>query len=430
MTARPRIALVAAVVVAALAYAGCSRVADELAAGCTSGQKECAGRCVRIDDPAFGCGSASCSACQVSHATAACEGELCAVGSCEEGFDDCDAVDDNGCEVSLTDDPAHCGACTTPCSLDHATEAACAKGACVVTTCEDGYRDCNDRPDDGCEVDVRADTANCGACEHDCLGGACSESRCGPVVMYQAATLVSGVAVDDAWVYFGQANDGIARIAKAAPANGAVPETVVSASLPLGMAVRGAQLVYSDNGQLLSVDKRGGAPGPLVNGPFEAPWGVALDAKTGDLYWANSGSTAQVAGIWRLALDGTVHAYELCPTTGACGIRQGLAVADDGVFWSLNNFLPGGVIGAKKSDSSQTVFVQSTPTALFVAVDETYVYWTTQDVVGFRARDPVAPVQTLAQVNGYGGIAVDETNVYFGEAIGKTLKRVRKPPPP
>lgn len=90
---------------------------------------------------------------------------------CNDRDDDCDRVVDEG--IDLAEDPAHCGACDTPCARDNAVTA-CVEGVCEFVRCEDGYRDCNEDPADGCEVD-ESDPAACAACAPlDVeIGGAC-----------------------------------------------------------------------------------------------------------------------------------------------------------------------------------------------------------------------------------------------------------------
>ena len=52
--------------------------------------------------------------CMLTHATAACVNDACAIQQCDTGYADCDGKDATGCEVSLTD-PANCGACGNAC---------------------------------------------------------------------------------------------------------------------------------------------------------------------------------------------------------------------------------------------------------------------------------------------------------------------------
>lgn len=63
--------------------------------------KTCDGGCVSPDDPAFGCGASTCSACPaLAHVTqAACSNGACAIGACDPTYDDLDRDASDGCEI-------------------------------------------------------------------------------------------------------------------------------------------------------------------------------------------------------------------------------------------------------------------------------------------------------------------------------------------
>lgn len=67
----------------------------------------------------------------------------------------------------------------------------CDGGACV---CRAPKADCNGSLADGCEVDLRSDPDNCGACFHSCFGGECNKGVCGLV---RIATLPSDSDLQD-----------------------------------------------------------------------------------------------------------------------------------------------------------------------------------------------------------------------------------------
>ena len=112
------------------------------------------------------CGSCG-TQCAAANGTSACVSGACAVAACNNGFGDCDSDPANGCEVSLGNTPAHCGACGNVCNLAHATSG-CASGACTIAACSAGYADCDGNAANGCEVDVTADAGNCGGCGTVC----------------------------------------------------------------------------------------------------------------------------------------------------------------------------------------------------------------------------------------------------------------------
>ncbi len=149
------------------------------AVDCPPPGKVCAGQCVSRDDPEYGCGRDDCAPCQLAHATLRCSQEgKCAIAICHKGHGDCDGDPSNGCEVHVATDPRHCGACQAPCqSLPHA-QAGCGL-RCGIWRCEPGYEDCNGVVEDGCEVALLTSPEHCGACAHACPSGqACREGSC------------------------------------------------------------------------------------------------------------------------------------------------------------------------------------------------------------------------------------------------------------
>jgi alpha-tubulin suppressor-like RCC1 family protein len=107
---------------------------------------------------------------------------VCRAGRCEfavmcpSGLGDCDGVTANGCETTIATSVSHCGACGRACSAVHGTPV-CTAGACRIT-CEAGFADCNANVTDGCEVALNATEAHCGACGRACLVGPCVGGSC------------------------------------------------------------------------------------------------------------------------------------------------------------------------------------------------------------------------------------------------------------
>ena len=96
--------------------------------------------------------------------------------SCPTGWADCDEDPANGCEINVTGDPDHCGACGHACGGAHAS-ATCEQGACVLS-CDAGFDDCDGVAANGCEADLST-TENCLACGVVCGGGAHATATCG-----------------------------------------------------------------------------------------------------------------------------------------------------------------------------------------------------------------------------------------------------------
>lgn len=133
---------------------------------CTEGYADCDGAttlgCETVlgtIENCGGCASANAAfACVFANASAMCNGGVCAMGQCDEGYHDCNAENSDGCEQVLGSDD-HCAACDNACGAN----AACEQLVCV---CDDGYGDCDQEA--GCETDIRIDEAHCGACGTAC----------------------------------------------------------------------------------------------------------------------------------------------------------------------------------------------------------------------------------------------------------------------
>lgn len=68
------------------------------------------------------------------------------------------------CDVDLRNDKQNCGACGVRC----AGLSVCANGACAIDSCSEKYRDCNGSIEDGCETTIGTND-NCSDCGDVCL---------------------------------------------------------------------------------------------------------------------------------------------------------------------------------------------------------------------------------------------------------------------
>ena len=131
------------------------------------------------------CGFCS-NACALPNAVASCASGVCTLSVCTSPFQDCDTQSGNGCEADPTAQNAlHCGACGRACSRAHASSVACSAGACSAV-CDTGFDDCqtpsNPDADDGCERPTAADPSNCGGCNVVCnlpnAAAGCAAGKC------------------------------------------------------------------------------------------------------------------------------------------------------------------------------------------------------------------------------------------------------------
>ena len=95
--------------------------------------------------------------CQPNNATGLCEVGKCHIETCLSGYDDCNDIDSDGCEVNIDQDADNCGACKTVCNLPHAV-ALCLNGTCQVGQCDTHYADDDGIPETGCEEPTMGDS--------------------------------------------------------------------------------------------------------------------------------------------------------------------------------------------------------------------------------------------------------------------------------
>jgi hypothetical protein len=97
-----------------------------------------------------------------------CNDGICG-SECADGFANCDKQNDNACEINTRTNLENCGFCGNVCELPHAS-AECSAGECQIKAdgCEAGYADCNGKPEDGCEIDLKTNKLNCGTCDKVC----------------------------------------------------------------------------------------------------------------------------------------------------------------------------------------------------------------------------------------------------------------------
>lgn len=138
-------------------------IADAGPAACPAGQTRCAGACVDVTDPRFGCGDGSCAPCVVVHGSATCSAGRCVVGTCDVGFSDCNATVADGCETDLSR-ATSCGACGAACPPP--TPVCSPRGP--VFLCTSGCPvNAPTRCGEAC-VDLLTSVADCGACGTAC----------------------------------------------------------------------------------------------------------------------------------------------------------------------------------------------------------------------------------------------------------------------
>jgi hypothetical protein len=130
---------------------------------CLGGSTLCGGACtVTANDPQ-NCGSCGNVCAGAPQATAVCTAGNCGF-ACQAGYQNCNNVSADGCEVNLTQSPTNCGACGNVCPGVPNGTPGCTNSTCGIGTCNANFGDCDGNAANGCEADLLTDNNNCNAC--------------------------------------------------------------------------------------------------------------------------------------------------------------------------------------------------------------------------------------------------------------------------
>jgi hypothetical protein len=272
-----------------------------------------------------------------------------------------------------------------------------------------------DAPSDACAgLDFSGDPHNCGQCGHDCLGGACVASTCGPVLLATGAG--TAISIDATRVFWaeGAADGGVLSVAK----DGSHPTTIATGQIsPDGTFADANNLFWSDgaSGAIWRANVDGSDPVALYAPGASGGIGIVADAT--NVYWA-----ATYAGeIYSESRDGLADGGG--PTVLASSGAYAWGIAQDAthIYWTeeggypvMMPSIPGTIMMVAKDGSSASQLVaggQVDPK--FLAVDATGVYWTD---LGAGTALRLTPGSTQPQILFHGaqpfGLALDATDLY------------------
>ncbi|HVW23817.1 MAG TPA: hypothetical protein VHC69_00510 [Polyangiaceae bacterium] len=368
----------------------------------------------------------NCGTCDRACSTAGTTGVACVDGVCAPKCDakhaDCDGNRDNGCETDLTTDANSCGACGHYCSNDNAVATACVAGVCKPT-CAAGYADCtkpaSGKADDGCESSLTAETS-CGACGHDCQGGACQAGQCQPVAVATGlgSPMYLAVAGNVPYVVDIDEQVQLARV----DAGSVVSVAVFADSLPSAL-VSDAENVY------LAMPSAAAAGNPPDGGILRFkvgesvhtslmskinPYALAVDGK--NFYWSDNAN----GSVYQEAIGSNDSPIQLSALSAASLVSDGTTLYGvDGTGRNLYSVPVGG--GAVTQITSLGTSMSCS--SLSVGLDAKHVYaWfsSTSDSLshleqlaksGFGSPREVAVSATVLSL--VAPIATDANYVYF-----------------
>jgi hypothetical protein len=315
----------------------------------------------------------------------------------------CACPSENACGAACVDkqtDPAHCGACDSPCP----TGVACVSGAC---DCPGGGIVC-----DGACVDAQTSVAHCGSCDHACTvaGATCDLGNC---LCPGGGTECSGSCVD---TDTDLANCG--QCGKACTATGATCEAGMCVCPGGGTDCSGACVDTNTDGTncgTCGTACEASLQGSVCTGGMcECPGaltacsGVCLDTATDPLNCGACGHDCLGGGCQSGICQPVVLAMgETNPTD--------IAVSSTHVYWINPGALSGAVRRVPTGGGTATTVAGNQTAPAHLAIDGSNVYWTY--TTGIRkaplAGGAVSLVTSWASGPVPTGLASDGNDVYW-----------------
>jgi hypothetical protein len=272
-----------------------------------------------------------------------------------------------------------------------------------------------------CETDVASDPRHCGACGHDCLGGACQAGACQPVALADARAQPGGLIVAGGLAFWTETGSGAVL---QVPIAGGMPQIVASGQAGAAPINADASFVYWINQgatyQVMKAPVGGGvAPTPLASG--QGSPGVIL--VVGDaLYWP---STATGEILKYPLPSGPVAPFVSTPTP------YSVALDATAAFWT--DQASAEVLMLPAGQTTPTPIASAQPTPGSIALSPTNVVWLDQgtstmsysdSAIWKYPRSPGATASKLADGSGRGTIAIDESWVYWTDRAGGRVLRI------
>jgi len=261
-----------------------------------------------------------------------------------------------------------------------------------------------------------ADTFNCGACGHDCLGGACTSGKCQPVILATELGEPSAIAVDATHVYWtNRATGGVHRVPIAGGAIEVVFDGPSGTTLGDGLVRSGSDVYFTnsdfDGGVFRCPASGCGVAGPqAVLFPLLAPQFVGL-ADGGVLLVSEQAVPGRVG---RCTLPCTSGLEVVAPSEG---LPWFVSAEGDAFYWAT--LIPnGGNLRGQADLASAPVDLVAGHTVRQVEVHGSEVLFAERGA-GVKAvgRDGGATRKILDTSTDTERFAIDGNQVYFGDQI-------------
>jgi hypothetical protein len=244
----------------------------------------------------------------------------------------------------------------------------------------DGEAGRPDAPSDApaCAADLTTDAKNCGACGHDCLGGACAAGACQPAKVVFGVGKPWAVAVDNSYVYWSDTGQN------------------------------------SGKGTVWRLDKNAtlGAPDKLGETTAVYVYALAVDA-TGVYFGAGENQTGEI-----LRVPGLGVAAEQVVTTN--GGPKNLSLTADALYWTESGASFSGTVrtAPKMPNATATTLVNDPSEPQAAVVSGMQLFWGNEHIISRCTLPTCSDGMTIAQMN-VESIAIDGDSLTYSN--GGTL---------
>lgn len=287
-----------------------------------------------------------------------------------------------------------------------------------VTRCDGGQSFCG-----GACTNLQSSPRHCGACNHDCVGGACVSARCTPYrfVTVPNATAITQLAYDGTWIYSGRYRDeGIVRVR--ADGTGSVETVVPATGSTLALGVHRDRVYWSWHFAML-VQGRAIAGGALSSVNFGGRVGAfAVDDES--IYSVDYGTDSSSTVRRQPVNGGTETTVGIVPSRGG----ETIILVNGDLF-----------VGTQFSADLYRIPQGTQPVEVFanlgvngveqLAYDERFIYASSARLSGIvrvnRISRQVSPV--LMESRQVFGIAVTPTMLFYAVHLEGQIWAIRKP---
>jgi hypothetical protein len=275
-------------------------------------------------------------------------------------------------------------------------------------------------PVDCAHADLATSRDHCGACDHSCLGGACTDGHCEPSVVANGQEAPSGLALDATQVYWTTQTGG--TISKAEKLD--VENTVVLADMQPGafqIVQDEAYLYWTNSGgdAVMKIAKDGGDP--ILFASENGPGSIAADDEA--VYWVMIGDETFDGFVRRKPkAGGPVQDLATDP-----GYLTGVAIEGDYLYWGNKSV---GTLGTNqikrifKTGGSVEVIADAPGSPRGLAFYDGALYWVEE--YGGAIRKWEAGVTTTIATAQYDlrDVAVDAGGIFATSTFGLEVVRL------